>query len=238
MRPKTSPMTPTAGDREEVSSPEPSNPTDSDYTGENSGRKKGKSQRRSSKKKPRGGRALKKSAAERPFDAKLEPDQHGTDYEAEIHGLNLRLEEQETNIKNSQETISRLIKKADPVALPDNIVYSKLEMIESSWRPFAKKWALASLSGLDPSLNRHVIGIGAVNADSENIARLVRRFQRIPAAPSILLNTLIAHFIHKEIFDRPFFNLIPKIRECFESALDMIKKGEHRILYVTFFHSN
>ena len=286
MRPKkTSPTTPTAGDREGVSSPEPSDPADGDYTEGNPDRKKVRSERGSSKNKPRGGRILKKSATKQPFDAKLGPDQHGTDlknlrtedefwvqehekelkaakaelnmklkeeenataivkadlrrakteYEAEMRDLNLRFEEQETNIKNSQETISRLIKKAGPAALPDNIVYSKLEMIESSWRPFAKRWALASLSGLDPTINRHVIGIGAVNADPENIARLVRKFQRIPAAPRILLNTLVAHFIHKEIFDRPFFNLVPKIRECFESALDMIKKGERCILYVFFF---
>lgn len=123
-----------------------------------------------------------------------------------ILDLEERLADQESVVREAQESAFALMASKISIAENDDKIYSKLRMIRMQWKNFAKKWASKSMT--DIPNKEHVSIRRMVNTwvapDEYQSHDGIWATENDRKAPSILLNTVLAHFISSNIIRKPF----------------------------------
>ena len=129
-----------------------------------------------------------------------------------ISELEKRLAEQESVVRNAQESAFALMASNVSVAENDDKICSKLRMLRMQWKNFAKTWASKSLAHIRDEkyiLVRKMIDAW-VASDEDHSHDGIWANDNDRKAPSILLNAILGHFISGNIIRKPFaavFNL-------------------------------
>ena len=120
--------------------------------------------------------------------------------------LEKRLAGQESVVREAQESVFALMASNTSMAENDDKICSRLRIIRMQWKNFAKKWASKSMADIrdeeDHSIRRLVNAWVAPDEDQSHDGIWAIGNNR--KAPSILLNTVLAHFISEKIIGKPF----------------------------------
>lgn len=129
-----------------------------------------------------------------------------------VFELEQRLAEQESVVRDAQESAFALMASNISIAENDDKICSKLRMLRMQWKNFAKTWASKSLAPIRDEkylLLRKMIDAW-VASDEDQSHDGIWANDNDRKAPSILLNAVLAHFISGNIIRKPFtavFNL-------------------------------
>lgn len=117
------------------------------------------------------------------------------------------MDQQELRFSLAQESALALWKKGETVVETDEVVRAKIREVTAMWTPWAKEYAirnpLVELCQADMERLVAVLRDGFPAASWNSSLAMIRAKQ----GPSIVLNTILAHFICQATFSRPFFFL-------------------------------
>lgn len=123
-----------------------------------------------------------------------------------ILDLERLLADQESVVREAQESAFALMASNISQAENDDKICSRLRMIRMQWKNFAKKWASKSMA--DIRKKEHILIRKMVNAwvaqDEDDSSDGIWAMENNAKAPPILLNTTLAHFIAENIILKPF----------------------------------
>lgn len=147
-----------------------------------------------------------------------------------------RFTEQEESFNEAQVAAFKLLRKGGVRAEIDEDVRNDFRRLKEPWRPFAKKYA-KTLDEIDEeALN------GACDIRKGPWPTITARGKQLlssnPSAPSILLNTIIAHTICSYVIQDPFFGLKSGVSSSADSAslhwiLDFAKDSKSDVHHVS-----
>jgi hypothetical protein len=121
------------------------------------------------------------------------------------NNLQHQIEDQDSAVRKAQESVFAVMATTGPRAEDDDIVRGKLKIVTSQWKPFAKAWAIRSVSEIkDEATPEWKIFADLVVPDEVNARDGIWEPENDAKAPSILLNAELARFIDKEIIRQPF----------------------------------
>lgn len=117
-----------------------------------------------------------------------------------------RLADQESVVREAQESAFALMASNISVAENDDKICSRLRIIRMQWKIFAKKWSSGVLADIQDE--KYLWVREMVNAwvapDEGQSQDGIWAIENNRKAPSILLNTVLAHFISTKIIRKPF----------------------------------
>lgn len=123
-----------------------------------------------------------------------------------VSELQGRLAEQESVVRDAQESAFALMASNISVAENDDKICSRLRMIRMQWKVFAKKWAAKNMAQIGDE--KHVLIKKKFKVwmapDEDQSCDGIWTIENNRKAPSILLNTALAHSITKKIVETPF----------------------------------
>ncbi|KAI9736756.1 MAG: hypothetical protein M1834_000960 [Cirrosporium novae-zelandiae] len=126
-----------------------------------------------------------------------------------IDRLKKEIQEQELQVKGAQDIVFSLQRSQAPQALDDDMVRQKLRIALAGLKPWAKKYAITSLSDIKQKHNNEAgrSVLSQMSNTSKGHPGSILHKSHYSKAGAIFLTMLLADFICESIIRRPFFFL-------------------------------